>query len=447
MELRDLLLALRRHWLVALIAFDISVGLGLAAAYLPAEVYASSATVFVEPGEAASVSQANFVVVGLVEEAQSRSLKLSVADEVAPEFRAERVKITATANGSIIRVRGEGNNTLAVADWTNAITAGLVDSRPSDSFIQLRLLDSALPSRKPVSPKPVPLLIASVLMGIIAAAFAAIIWSRARVSLDRVQDIRRRLGTGVLGEIPTIRELRKGRRTVIELLDEGDSDLVAAFQQLRTNMSLLPSADADKPIAIVSLTAGEGKSTVAAGIAWSLAATGTSVVLIDADLRRPRLHTVFSLPMDRGLADLTRLGPREVLQPTRRRNVSLIAAGLPQRSPADLIQDVLPRAIAEFGPTGERVIVDSPPIEGVAETPFVVGSVQRVILVMDSSTVKMQEISDAMERLSDTGAVTLGVVINRVRNRKSTSPYAKVAEHSSEPEKAKVTTGHPTRSV
>ncbi len=447
MELRELLLAIRRHWLVALIAFDISVGLGLAAAYLPAEVYSSSATIFVEPTEATSVSQANFVVVGLVEEVKSRSLKVAVVDQVAPEFRRVKVTIAAKANGSVISVRGEGKNALAVADWTNAVSRGLVDSRPNDSFIQLRLLDSALPSRTPVSPKPVPLLIASVLMGLIAAGFSAIVWSRARVSLDRVQDIRRRLGTGVLGEIPNIRELRKSRSTVVELLDEGHYELVAAFQQLRANLSLLPSADAEEPIALVSLTAGEGKSTIAAGIAWSLAATGTSVVLIDADLRRPRLHTVFGLPMDRGLADLTRLGPREVLQPTRRRNVSLIAAGLPQRSPADLIQDVLPIAINEFALTGERLIIDSPPIEGVAETAFVVSSVKRVVLVMDSSTVKLQEISEAMERLSETGAVTLGVVINRVRKRKTTSPYAKLADRASVVERPKASTGPQTRTV
>lgn len=431
MDLRDLLLALRRHWLVALIAFDLCVGLGLAAAYMPAEVYASSATIFVEPTEASSVSQANFVVVGLVEQARSRSIKVAVIDDVAPDFRGAKVAVAANANGSIIRVRGEGNSPVAVASWTNAVAQGLVDARPADSFIQIRILDTALPSSNPVSPKPVPLLIASVLMGFIAALFSAIAWSRARISLDRVQDIRRRLGTGVLGEIPKAKDLRKGRRTIVELLDEGDSDLLAAFQQLRTNLSLLPSTDADQPIAIVSLTAGEGKSTIAAGLAWSLSATGKSVVMIDADLRRPRLNVIFGLPMNRGLADLVRFDVREVIQPTRRKNVSLIAAGIPQRSPADLIQAVLPPAIEQISQTDAQLIVDSPPIEGVAETPYVVGSVKRVILVMDSSTVKLQEISEAMERLSETGAVTLGVVINRVRRRRSTSPYAKLAEQGS----------------
>jgi Mrp family chromosome partitioning ATPase len=121
--------------------------------------------------------------------------------------------------------------------------------------------------------------------------------------------------------------------------------------------------------------------------------------------------------MDRGLADLGTARLDEVLQPTSSRGLRFVPAGLPDRSPADVVAVNLPRAIEEAARGADVVIVDAPPIEMVAETPQVISTCGHVILVVDASSVNLPELANAVAELREQGAELLGVVINRVRRR------------------------------
>ena len=120
-------------------------------------------------------------------------------------------------------------------------------------------------------------------IGLIAGIFAAVVAARLRHSLDRGRTVRQRLGTTVLGEVPAIRGLRSERHDLLPwLASSPPSELVEAFQAIRTNVEFrLADLDA-RTIVVTSYQASAGKSTIATGLAWSLAAVGRPALLLAA---------------------------------------------------------------------------------------------------------------------------------------------------------------------
>lgn len=434
MDLRDVWLALRRHWLIALIVFDLFAAVGLAAGVLPDKSYSARATALTS-SEGENIAQTNYNVSALVSLAQSRALREDAAQRVDEQFRgpdAPSVSIDAQVSGPEIQIITKGEDPQALAEWANAVMFEVVEQNDFPA-VNLVAQDTADVPTNPDSPRPVPTVAASVILGVIAATFAAMAASRLRVALDSAEDIRRRVGTSVVGEIPSVRALKKSRSSVLELLEDGNHSLINAFQRLRTNVEFRMVGDRPRTIAVASFNASEGKSTVAAGLAWSLGAVGHRVHLVDADLRRPRMHHIMSVAMGQGVSDLGYQGAKDLLQPTLLPNVSLLPAGLPHGRPADVVSVVLRRAIDELAEDGSIVIVDSPPIHQVAETEFVLGSVAHVLLVVDTASVQLPELAAAVTRLRESGAEPLGVVINRTRRRRARSEYYSMSEAIASP--------------
>src|SRR5690606_6263235 len=105
-------------------------------------------------------------------------------------------------------------------------------------------------------------------------------------------------------------------------------------------------------------------------------------------------------------------------------SLSFIPAGIPDRHPADVVPVTLARAKAMLHKDGRLLVIDAPPLQGVAETPLVLSVARYVILVIDSSSVKLFELEQAVNRMRDSGLVLLGVVLTRARRgRHQSSTY------------------------
>jgi Mrp family chromosome partitioning ATPase len=154
-----------------------------------------------------------------------------------------------------------------------------------------------------------------------------------------------------------------------------------------------------------------------------MAAVGRDVVVIDADLRRPTQHQRLGEPFGEGLADLGSMDVEQVLRRTRYEHLWYLPAGVPDRHPADVVTVTLPRAHRALAAEGRTLLIDAPPLHGVAETPFVLSVAHHVILVVDASSVKLIEFEQAVERLRNSGLVLMGVVINRVRSQSHGATY------------------------
>lgn len=422
MDLRDLRLTLRRNWLFAIIAFDILIVLGIAAAFLPQSTYRASASLSAQPqvvaGGGSDLSRlTQFVIPIVVETAESRKVRALIREDLPDELRQFNVSVTVTAQTSVLRVQVESASPEGASFWANAISDHVINDETLSPLIQLSLLDPAVVPKSPVSPRPVPIMLAAGVLGLIAAVFAAVFAGRVRDAFDSAELIRQRLGTNVIGELPRMRMLRRTDRALIDILDDGSPILAESFKSLRTNLEFRLAAQKPRAIAVSSYQMGEGKSSVSAGIAWALASVGQEVIVIDSDLRRPALHHRLGRPMDLGLADLRLVDFDDVLQPTNSRGLRFVPAGLPDRSPADVVAVNLPLAIDEARARADVVIVDAPPLEMVAETPQVISTCGHVVLVVDASSVNLPELANAVAQLREQGAELLGVVINRVRRR------------------------------
>ncbi len=431
MDLRELRLSIRRHWVVALIAFDICVLLGVAAAYLPSRQYTAKVTLIAEvrevPGSTPeSVARAvSFELPSLAELVQSRSARDEAAAAVPVAYRNIDPDVAVNFTTSVFEISVVTGDPQASADWAAALGQWLEDQRSGPGFYNLRIVDPPLVPSAPSYPKPVPLIAVATVIGIIAAVFAAVVTGRIREAFDSTETIRQRLGTSVLAEVPSVRSLRAGTTPIVELLESGVPELVDAFQGLRTNTEFQIQEHGVRRIAVASFRAGEGKSTVAVGLAWSLAAVGVDTTLIDADLRRPSLHRRLGVPSGHGLADLLTGSAEDFVRPTSMNGLRYLPAGLPDGRPGDLVPVTLPKAMAELSVEGGLLIVDAPPMREVVETASILSQVRYVILVIDASTSELPEIAAAVDRLRESGSVLLGVVINRVRRRifDRRSPY------------------------
>lgn len=422
MDLRELRLALRRHWVAALIAFDVVVVIGFAAAYLPERQYTASVELVaqIKPAANASPEEAAravaFDLPTVVELVESRSAAREAGESLPQPYRELPLDVSASVVTSVFFIEVTTSVPDAAADWAAALGEWTTELKSDSFFYDLVLVDEPLVPTSQSSPQTIPIILAAMVLGLVSAVFVSLVAGRVREAFDSTAAIRERLGTSVLAEIPVTRAMRRSTQPLVSILDSGHiPELVEVFQSLRTSTEIQLAHHDVKTIAITSYRAGEGKSTVSAGLAWSLAAVGREITMIDSDLRRPALHHRLGLPLGPGLADITSDDFQHLVQRTPIRNLKFLPAGLPDGRPGDLVQLTLPRAIEQLSKQPGLIGVDCPPIREVVETALIMKHAKYVILVVDASTSELPEIEAAVARLRDSGAILLGVVINRVR--------------------------------
>jgi MinD-like ATPase involved in chromosome partitioning or flagellar assembly/capsular polysaccharide biosynthesis protein len=426
MDLRELRVILGRYIFVAAAAFYLCVIGGILAAVLPDRMYSTSATVVMEINNdldtgGGAVQQAAFLLPSIEEKAASRSLKDRVSADVAEEFRTTRVDIAATGQSSVIRIRGESTSPFAAEAWVNAVADRIVEEHPRDSAVVLGVLDRAPLKRRPISPDTEPIIISSIVVGLIVGVFSALAADRLKRAFDTSQTIRERLDTTLLGEVPAMRRFGRERRRPVHSLLNGpnpSTDLVAAFDNIRTNVEFRMTQVGAEKVAIVSLTSGAGKSTVTAGLASSMANV-CQVVAIEADLRRPKLSEQLGIRLAFGLGDMAAFGYKDlVLQATDQPNLKVLPAGIPAARPADVITSTLPFAIETLTDSSWRVFIDTPPLLGASESAFIVTEAKWVILVLSSTGNDFAGLTEAIQLVNEAGGQLLGVIVNRVPRRR-----------------------------
>jgi capsular exopolysaccharide synthesis family protein len=185
---------------------------------------------------------------------------------------------------------------------------------------------------------------------------------------------------------------------------------------LRTNIEFASATKEIAAIGITSANPGEGKSTIAANLAVTLAQAGFVTALVDADLRRPSQHRIFGVGSDRGLSTLLSAPDRTwewAAQPTMLPNLTLIPAGPLPPNPADLLSlERMREVLVQMRQTFDVIVLDTPPILVVSDPLIVAAHVDGMILVSKASKTRL----DALKRAAATlerGAIRLiGVIVN-----------------------------------
>ena len=194
------------------------------------------------------------------------------------------------------------------------------------------------------------------------------------------------------------------------------SPAAEAYRTLRTNIQFSSLDKALRTILVTSTAPGEGKSTAIANLAVTMAQAEKRVILVDCDLRRPALHTLFGVPNDEGLTSLMlREGGNLPLQPAGVPGLQLLTSGpLPPR-PADILGSCRMEAvIATLVEHADIVLFDTPPVTAVTDAAILATKVDGVLLVFRSGNTKRGRAREARTLLQKVNARILGVVLTDV---------------------------------
>ncbi len=261
------------------------------------------------------------------------------------------------------------------------------------------------------------------LLGLIAGCGLASLAELTDRSFRSPAEIRRRLGLPVLGHVPPIRTGLPSERDAPSRLDptlvgflRPKSTEAEAYRGVRTQLYFSTQGRGHQVIQVTSPNPGDGKSTLAANLAVSIAQSGKRVVLVDCDFRKPRVHKLFDLPNpDVGLASVM-AGDTSLdaaVRPCEVPNLSILPCGPRPANPAELLTspsfaDVLADLRGRF----DFVVVDTPPVLAVSETAAVAARVDGVLLVFRMTKMARPMAERAREQLAAVGARMVGVVIN-----------------------------------
>ncbi|HEU0168389.1 MAG TPA: CpsD/CapB family tyrosine-protein kinase [Chloroflexota bacterium] len=205
--------------------------------------------------------------------------------------------------------------------------------------------------------------------------------------------------------------------------------MAEAFRTLRTNIQFKSLDNPVRTMLVTSSAPGEGKSTVVANLAASLAQAGAAVIAVDCDLRNPSLHDTFGLPNERGITSLM-LSPegriRDYLQRSETGALDVLTSGPIPPNPAEILGSKrMESAIRELRDMADYVIFDTPPVLAVTDASVLATKVDGTILVLSAGKARRDGAKKAKRALEELRARFLGVVVNNVKAEAGSGYYAK----------------------
>lgn len=305
----------------------------------------------------------------------------------------------------------------------------------ASTISNIRVIDQAIVPDLPVKPNKPRNLALGFLLGLFVAVGFAFIVDHLDNAVKTADEAAKTTGLPVLTQIPYMgskrkREKKNGKHA--KTLEEGPiealvghhdpkSPITEAYRRLRT---ALRYSNIEKPFRKIMFTSslpGEGKSTTAANFAVVLAQTGSRVVLIDCDLRKPVLETFFNLPRSPGLTEIlaeeTTLD--EGIKPTQIPGLFLLPCGVIPPNPTELIgSERMKEALHKLEEQFDFIVIDTPPVMPVSDAQVLGESADRVVLVVSAGKTPAPALKHTIERLRETNAEVCGLVLGHLtKNR------------------------------
>ena len=299
----------------------------------------------------------------------------------------------------------------------------------------VRIVDPAEVPRRPTSPDVWLNIIMSFVVSLLMGGFLAMLVEQVDNSVKTVEEMQEAAGVPSIGQIPILRP--GGSRmflvgpVVSDPAQEARMDLISheeskekiseAFRDMRTALLVSRAGGAPRTILVTSGHPGEGKTAIALNLALTLVQIGRRVLIVDGDLRRPRLHKVLGVSNKEGLSnDMSDTGPvRLRLGPTRFAGLDFFPSGPLPPNPADLLDsERLAEILREIERSGyDHVVWDSPPVLAVADAAIMAGRMDVVVVVVRAGHTPRPALAQAVRRLQAVKALILGTVLNQVDER------------------------------
>jgi len=272
---------------------------------------------------------------------------------------------------------------------------------------EVTVADRAQPPEAPIRPRPALYAGVMLVLSMFLGAGLAVLRDRLDTRLGSEEEISEALALAVLGRIPRVKTSRRDEQRFLE-----------HSRVLNTNLRFLHPTSAISTVLITSASPGDGKSTVAVGLARAAAEQGKRIVLVEGDLRRPHLSDAMGLePSAPGLVHYLALGWdfRDIVHETVTPDLYVVPAGAIPPNPSSLLQPVaVERMLAEAAQFADFVVVDSPPLSAGADASILAHAVDTVLFVVNYRRTRRQLAVAAVAQLRQARARVDGLVLNEV---------------------------------
>jgi capsular exopolysaccharide synthesis family protein len=295
----------------------------------------------------------------------------------------------------------------------------------------IRVIDKAERPRDAVFPRKGLNMLLGLLSGAVLAIGLTFFFEYLDSRLKTPEEMKAHLGLPALGMVPALApQSWKGREPLIHIgVPPGFAE---AFRTIRTNVLFSSAEEGARALVITSTGPGEGKTTVASNLAIGFAQAGQRVLLIDADMRRPRVHEVFGRRQEPGLSNVM-VGNAKASQSVHKTGVPglwLLAAGHLPPNPAELLgsqrfRDFVMSLKEHF----DLILIDSPPVMAVTDAVIAAHAANGVVFVVGSEMTSRQAARAAVEHLEQGRVHFVGAILNRVDLERNSYYYSNYYRH------------------
>ena len=280
----------------------------------------------------------------------------------------------------------------------------------------IRVVDEAERPRTPVSPRKALNLSLALMAGSFLAFGLTFFFEYLDSRIKTPDEITSYLGVASLGMVPALRA--DASTGADPLISRGvPPNFAEAMRSIRTNILFSSTEEGSRSLVVTSTGPSEGKTLVAANLAISLAQAGQRVLLVDADMRRPRVHTMFNQRQEPGLSNLMvgQAAPSAAMRKSSVPGLWLLTAGRIPPNPAELLgskrfKDFIHTLREHF----DTVIIDSPPIMAVTDAAIAASSTNGIVFVIGAEMTSRQAARAAIDQLEKSRPGFIGAVLNRV---------------------------------
>lgn len=434
-ELRDYFRVLRRSWILIALSFLVAVGIAATISLVQTPQFSASSKVFVstQAGETPQdlVQGNNFTQARVKTYASLVTTPIvldSVIDNVGLDISAAELALQISASSpldtTLITItvtdtdpRRAANIANAASQSLSAVVREIESTGESLSPVKLTRVQKATVPTDAVSPN-IPLNIAlGIFIGLVIGILAAVLREVLDTRIRNERDIE------ALTDIPIIGGIAFDPRAVERPLivhEDPRSPRAESFRSLRTNLQFLDIERPSQAFVTTSAVEQEGKSTTSANLAISMADAGKRVLLIDADLRRPKVADYMGLEGAVGLTDVLigKAKLTDVIQPWGSGSLSVLPAGTVPPNPSELLSSAAMQKLVNYVlEKFDAVIFDAPPLLPVTDAAILAKKVGGVILVVAAGRTHKNQVRGVLTSLRNAGADASGIVITMLPSK------------------------------
>ena len=444
------LLELFKKWLLLILLFTL-IGLGSAIfyGYSSPIIYESTTTLYVEPQVNSSIVDYEGILTNskmiktYKQIIKSRKIVNKVIDNLKLDITYDKLidmmTISAVSDTEMLSINIKSEYYQQATIIANELANVFIDQMEIDMGIEnIVVIDPAIDNLTPVEPNMIKLSLLGLLAGIMFGCAFAFILETMDNKVKNHDDVKKYLKIKTIGMIPNynvVNDQKKkintiSKNTNIKILDEPNNIASESIRMLRTNLNFMDL----KVINAVSTVPSEGKTEVLTNLALSFALLEKRVILVDCDLRKPKVHKNFGLCRGIGVSDIVisknKLNYKEAIQTytDKKSNISIdvLAAGSKVSNPSELINSKsFSNLIQNLKEEYDLVLIDCPPISSMTDGMLVSYLSDGTIYVIESERTDYQVIKSCLEELKSNKAFILGAVLTKVniKNQKKLYGY------------------------